>query len=86
MRGKLRTPLDWNDGLGRRRRMKLVSVLERLNDLERGLGEVRTSEKFVALTADAGRRILTTSITISIITSSKTQNAIIIPTVTLICR
>jgi hypothetical protein len=43
MRGRLRTPLDWNDGLGRRKRMKLVSVLERLNDLERGLGEVRTS-------------------------------------------
>jgi hypothetical protein len=48
MWGKLRTPLDWDDGIGRRKRMKLVSILERLNDLERGLEEVRNQDEELA--------------------------------------
>lgn len=39
MRGHVRSPLDFGDRPTRKRKIKLISILERLRDLEDGLGE-----------------------------------------------
>jgi hypothetical protein len=41
MRGQLRSPLDYSDSKARKKKMKLISILERLKELEMGLDEVR---------------------------------------------
>jgi hypothetical protein len=40
MRGQLRSPLDYSDSKAKKRKMKLISILERLKELEMGLDEV----------------------------------------------
>jgi hypothetical protein len=40
LRGQLRSPLDYVDSKAKKRKMKLISILERLNELEMGLDEV----------------------------------------------
>jgi hypothetical protein len=40
MRGQLRSPLDYSDSKAKKKKMKLISILERLKELEMGLDEV----------------------------------------------
>lgn len=40
MKGQLRSPLDYGDSKVKKRKMKLISILERLKELEEGLDQV----------------------------------------------
>jgi hypothetical protein len=39
MRGQIRSPLDFNDSRAKKRKLKLITILERLKELEMGLDE-----------------------------------------------
>lgn len=77
MQGQLRSPLDYSDSGVKKRKMKLISILERLKELEEGLDQVRYHISDVSINgADIARSEMMISTTTSTLILLRIRNAI----------